>query len=247
MTRKPVPDPRTVARNIPGVFDSIFPQLTPSVIAHFNQTAESSNCNPVPLEMVQESKLQKAMLFELGFAVGETLLATSSDIDWSDCVQVSVARQRRYFDAEIPNEITELDRRIAEMVGNNIASMILELALERGHSITAAPLIPGFQWIASGQGDFAAGPTLIEVKCSNKNFSASDYRQIVMYWLLSFSASVEVERNRPEWSEGILLNPRSGKYVALRFDDFLHVISAGRTKVEILQLFSSMVGTRDLK
>ncbi len=66
-----------------------------------------------------------------------------------------------------------------------------------------------------------------------------------MYWLLSFAASVE--RNCAEWSEGVLLNPRSAKYVVLKFDDFLRVISGGRTKVEILQLFSSMVGTRDVK
>lgn len=244
MTRNLMPDPRTVSRDIPGVFESIFPQLTPSVVAHFNQTAERSTCNRVPLEMVRESKLQRAMLFELGFAVSETLLA-GSDIDWSDCLRISIARQRRYFDAEIPNELTDLDRSIAEMVGSNIASMISELAAARGHFISAAPHIPGFQWISSGHGDFAAGPTLIEVKCSNKNFSTADYRQIVMYWLLSFSASVET--NSLGWSEGILLNPRTANYVSLSFDEFLHVISAGRTKVEILQLFSAMVGTRDLK
>lgn len=244
MTRKPAYDPRTVARDIPGVFDSIFPQLTPGVVAHFNLTAESSQCNPVPSELVQESKLQRAMLFELGFAVGEQLLA-GNDIDWDDCLQVAIARQRRHFDARIPDVITKFDRRVAEMVGSNIASMISELAAERGQVITTAPAVPGFQWVSSGRGDFAAGPTLIEVKCSSRNFSASDYRQIVMYWLLSFAASVESDC--VEWSEGILLNPRSANFVVLKFDAFLHVISAGRTKVEILQLFSSMIGTRGVK
>ena len=244
MIRKPATDPRTVARDIPGVFDSIFPQLTPSVVAHFNRTSESSQCGPVPIELLQGSKLQKAMLFELGFAIGEQRVA-GNDVDWDDCVRTSIARQRRYFDANIPTEFTAVDRHIAEMVGGNIAKMISELAERRGQHITTAPSIPGFQWVASGQGDFAVGTTLIEVKCSNRSFSASDYRQIVMYWLLSFAASVESECI--EWSEGILLNPRSAIYVALKFDEFLYAISAGRTKVEILQLFTTMVGTRDVK
>ncbi|CAH1188947.1 conserved hypothetical protein [Candidatus Nitrotoga sp. BS] len=244
MTHNPVNDPRTVARNIPGVFDSLFPQLTPSIVAHFNRTAQVSLCAPIPIKMVQESKLLKAMLFELGFTVGEKQLA-GNKFDWDDCLRIAIARQKRYFDAQVPSELTKLDKQVAEMTGNNIATMIKELAAERKHPIRSAPAVSGFQWISSGHGDFAIGPTLIEVKCSSGNFSAPDYRQIVMYWLLSFSASVE--DNRAEWSEGILLNPRSAKYVAFELDDFLRVISGGRTKVEILQLFSSMVGTRDVK
>lgn len=244
MTRNSASDPRTVARNIPGAFDSLFPQLTPSVVAHFNRTAQLSLCTPIPIEMVQESKLNKAMLFELGFTVGEKLL-TGNSFDWDDCLRIAIVRQQRYFDAQVPSEITKLDKQVAEMTGRNIAAMTKELAAERDHSIRQSPTVPGFQWISSGHGDFGIGSTLIEVKCSSGNFSAPDYRQVVMYWLLSFAASVE--NNHSEWSEGVLLNPRSAKYVAFKFDNFLRVISGGRTKVEILQLFSSMVGTRDVK
>lgn len=244
MAHSPANDPRTVARNMPGVFDSLFPQLTPSVVAHFNRTAQVSPCEPVPIEMVQKSKLHKAMLFELGFTIGETLLAGNS-IDWDGCLQIAIARQKRYFDAQVPSELTKHDKQVAEMTGRNISTMIRKLAAELDHPIKPAPVISGFQWISSGHGDFVIDQTLIEVKCSSGNFSAPDYRQVVMYWLLSFAASVE--NNRSEWAKGVLLNPRSAKYVAFEFDNFLRVISGGRTKVEILQLFSSMVGTRDVK
>lgn len=244
MNLKQASDPRTVARDIPGVFDSIFPQLTPSVVAHFNRTATRSLCDPIPRELVQESELKRAMLFELGFTVGEKLLA-GKNIDWDDCLRIAISRQRRYFDAQIPNELTKFDQQLAESVGKNIATMMSRLAVEREYPVRLAPTVPGFQWISSGHGDFSIGQTLIEVKCSSGNFSAPDYRQIVMYWLLSFAASVEC--NGTEWIEGVLLNPRSAKYVAMKFDDFLHVISGGRSKVEILQLFSSMVGTRNMK
>lgn len=244
MTRLPMHDPRTVARDIPGIFDSIFPQLTPGIVAHFNRTMESSECEAIPIALVQESKLQKAMLFELGFAVGEKLLA-GNNIDWDECLRIATARQRRHFDAQLPTSITTLDMHIAETVGKNIYYMLSELSASRRQPVMLSLTIPGFQWISSGQGDFAIGPTLIEVKCNSRNFSSSDYRQIVMYWLLSFAASVESDSL--EWSDAVLLNPRSTYYVEFDFDEFLDVISSGRTKIEILGLFYSMVGTREIR
>ena len=89
---------------------------------------------------------------------------------------------------------------------------------------------------------FSLGRTLIEVKCTAKRFSSSDYRQVAIYWLLSFAAAVEGRGE--EWQDFVLLNPRSGQTVSMRFDAFLAVISSGRTKVDILQLFQSLVGSR---
>ncbi|MDG2537782.1 hypothetical protein P5Y53_08930 [Dyella jiangningensis] len=237
----PTPDPRTVAREIPGLFDSVFPQLTPGVVAHFNRTSQPFECDPVPLKLIQSTTLGKAMLFELGFAVGEALLA-NGDFEWGRCVEVAVARQRRHFDAKLPSQITAVDEEVALRVGQNLRWMMQALATELQARIVVAPAIPGFQWVASGSGDFSIGPTLIEVKCSSRNFSAADYRQIVMYWLLSFSATLATDHT--EWEEGILLNPRSGRLVRFEFDELLHVIGAGRSKVEMLQQFQSMVGTR---
>ncbi|MDO3517745.1 hypothetical protein [Ralstonia pseudosolanacearum] len=178
------------------------------------------------------------MLFELGVAAGEMLLCAGI-IDWDECKRVTLARQRRYFDAVAPDQITEVDLVIAEKVGRNLEEMIRGLSAERGQSVSIAPLIPGLRWISSGRGDFAVGPSIVEVKCTNKNFAAADYRQIVFYWLLSYAAALE--KHGKEWSEGILLNPRSGQYVTFDFDEILHVISAGRTKIEVLQVFLSMV------
>lgn len=244
MPRMPTHDPRTVAREIPGLFDSIFPQLTPGVVGHFNRTSESGDCEPVSQELIQSATLGKAMLFELGYAVGEVLLI-EGDIDWDQCIQIALARQRRHFDAKLPDRVESVDKAASLHVGENLAYMMRALAAEIDGPIVSSPMIPGFQWVASGHGDFSINSTLIEVKCSNKNFSAADYRQVVMYWLLSFSAALEgVEA---EWTDGILLNPRAGKLVRFKFDELLHVISAGRSKVEILQLFQSMVGTRGVR
>jgi hypothetical protein len=238
MMLKLLHDPRTVARDVPGLFDAVFPQLTSGVVTYFNKKRIAADVTPVAADLIAQSKLQKAMLFELGVAAGEMLLSVDI-IDREECKRVALARQRRHFDAVLPNEISDVDRTIAEQVGRNIATMISGLSVERGQTVTVAPLIPGLRWISSGRGDFSAGPSLVEVKCANKNFSAADYRQIVLYWLLGYAAALE---NRgQEWSEGILLNPRSGKYVAFDFDELLHVISAGRTKVEVLQVFASMV------
>jgi hypothetical protein len=84
---------------------------------------------------------------------------------------------------------------------------------------------------------------LIEVKCTNKHFSSSDYRQIVIYWLLSYFSAIE--RDDEEWSHGVLINPRMNLSVRFSFDELIRIIAADRSKVDILELFSSMIVSRD--
>lgn len=107
------------------------------------------------------------------------------------------------------------------------------------------PHIAGLEWIASGYGDFALGAKLIEVKCTTKRFSSPDYRQVAIYWLLSYAASIEGRGN--EWRDLVLFNPRSGETVSMEFDAFLSIISGGRTKVDLLQLFKTLVGSRQVR
>ena len=89
------------------------------------------------------------------------------------------------------------------------------------------------------RGDFALGEDIIEVKCTNKHFSSADYRQVVMYWLLSYAAAVE--RGGREWVGGILVNPRLNLIVKFKFDDLIEIIGASRSKVELVEIFSSII------
>ena len=235
-------DPRTVARDIPGVFDEVFPQLTPGIVAYFNKSALTVPILPLQQDFLHRSMLQRAMLFELGYTVGERLLGGADGIDWPSCFEETLRRQRVYFDAELPDQLTEVDQLLAETVGKNLASTMTEISRSSGRSIVIRPRIPGLEWIANGYGDFSLGATLVEVKCTVKRFSSADYRQIAIYWLLSFAASIEGRGD--EWQDFVLLNPRSGAMVSMKFDGFLSIISSGRTKVEILQQFQSLVGSR---
>ena len=241
MTRlRPLPrDPRTVARDIPSIIDALFPQLASGVIMHLNNSSRNVLlCEAVSEELIQSSKLQHAMLFELAFAVGEQSLAGEDDIDWDSALASAVRRQRRHFDAKLPETLESVDKEIASQVGENLSLMVEDVAA--AHSIEASPAIPGYQWISSGNGDFAAGPKLIEVKCTGKRFGASDYRQILIYWLLSYAASLEGKGE--EWTFGVLLNPRRNELVEVRFDDLIETVGAGRSKVDVLELFSWLVG-----
>ncbi|MFL7962090.1 hypothetical protein ACEI36_07540 [Pseudomonas kielensis] len=231
-------DPRTVARNIPGILSAVFPRLTPGIVALYNKSAEGYEVTAVPLEKIKESQLQKSFLFEVGFAVGEQLLSHSA-FDWNQCLKIAMDRQSRFFDVVPPKYISEADKQIAWSVGENLATMVREVALKNNSSYGAAPVIPGYRWISSGYGDFSAGSTLIEVKCIATNFSAADYRQIAMYWLLSYSAAVEV--GDIEWRSCYLLNPRMVQTVKVNFDEFISLVSGGRSKAEILQVFSAIL------
>lgn len=234
-------DPRTVARDIPGIFDEVFPQLTPGIVMHFNLQAEIVPVRDLPEPLLAASKLQRAMLFELAYSVAENILRGDA-IDWLSCFKVTLKRQRAYFDARLPDQFDEADKDVAELVGRNLAETLQRMSTSSGQMLVMRPSIPGFEWIASGNGDFALGENLIEVKCTAKRFSASDYRQVAIYWLLSYAAAIEGRGT--EWKEFVLFNPRSGARVTSGFDKFLAVISSGRTKVDILQLFQSLVGSR---
>lgn len=245
--RLPAKDPRTVARDIPGIFDALFPQLIPGIVAHFNRKAISfADCIALPDELLRASDLNRAMLFEVAFARGEQLIAGIEEADWDACLKIAAERQRRHFDAKLPDALAAADKIVADWVAENLVSMLNQIQVTaKGHLLVRSPKIPGYQWIASGSGDFSLGTRLIEVKCTNKRFSASDYRQIVMYWLLSYASAIE--NGTPEWTNGILINPRLNYVLELSFDEIVAVIGAGRSKIELLQLFSSIVGECSLR
>ncbi len=238
-------DPRTVARDIPGIFDALFPQLVPGLVMHLNREAFAiTGCEPVSLALISASKLQHAMLFEVAIAAGEQLLA-NEPINWEHTLEIAVRRQRRYFDAKLPRGLDEADKEVATLVADNLVRMLGTLQKKFDGTLTQSPRIPGYQWISSGTGDFSIDRRLIEVKCTNKAFSSSDYRQVMMYWLLSYAASVE--GSGTEWSEIILLNPRLNTVIKISVGDLIDVIAAGRSKVDLLQLFASMASSHNAK
>jgi hypothetical protein len=237
-------DPRTVARDIPGVFDAIFPQLTPGVVAHFNREAAYKEIEPIDSSLIAASGLQAAMLAELSFALAEAELLGKRE-DWDSCLHSAVGRQRRYYDAVIPAVLTDEDKDAASALARNLVIMVEQMAADIGRAHRLAPRIPGFQWIATGAGDLAIGSVLLEVKFGSRKFSSADYRQVVIYWLLMYLNSLETDS--PVWSEFVLLNPRLGRSVRVKIGSFLSLISGGRAMIEIAQSFETLVSTRGEK
>lgn len=233
---------RPLARDIPGLLEPLFPHLISGVVAHFNRKGYAAkDCAAVPAELIAASALQHAMLFELAVAVAEDLLA-SGETDWDRSLHLAVERQRRHFDAQIPSSLSQCDKTAASAVAHNLVAILRQLQAEASDAeLVRSPAIPGYRWIASGVGDFSIANSLIEVKCSSRPFSSADYRQIVMYWLLGFSASIE--SGAPEWRDGVLVNPRLNRIVRLPFDQIIDVVGAGKSKVDLLQIFSSVVGS----
>ena len=60
-------------------------------------------------------------------------------------------------------------------------------------------------------------------------------RQILMYWLLYYAASIE--HGSDEWSNCVLVNPRLNRLVELSFNEIIGQIAAGRSKIELLEVF----------
>lgn len=178
------------------------------------------------------------MLFELGIAVGESLLAGEPNVDWDKCLLKASGRQQRYYDAEVPDHLELVDKEIASLVGNNLFAMLSAISVAEASTITIQPRIAGYRWIASGAGDFATRESIIEVKCSSKRFSTADYRQILIYWLLAYIESLE--KDFPYWTTGILLNPRLNFAVKLNFSEFIPLVALGKSSIEIVESFAAI-------
>lgn len=234
-------DPRTIARNVSGIFDATFPQLAPAIVAHFNRSysRQIGGVAPVTADTLDESDLQRAMLFELAIAAAEQLLNGPGTINWKQCLQEAGNKQRKYFDAEVPTSLGNSDKVVAQQVAHNLIAGLSEIAQKDQQSVRSTPKIPGFRWISSGTGDFATDRTIIEVKCSSKPFSTADYRQIVIYWLLKQIHAVE--NGLTYWRTGVLVNPRSGRLVEFSFDELINLIAPNHAAGAVLDAFRSII------
>lgn len=238
--RLPFRDPRTVARDIPGVLDVLFPRLSGGLVAALNRDAfHYSELVPVPSELVKQSQLQKAMLFELALARAELILEGYTEPDWDECIAIALERQSRHYDARKPDGIKETDQLVAGYAAQNLVSMLERASRSQGSPIVPRPVIPGLGWIASGTGDFAIGGVLVEVKHTDRNFLAGDFRQVLMYWLLKY-ASV-VESDDAVWTDCLLINPRRNSGLAVNFDKLLQSASSNSNRVELCEMLRSIL------
>ncbi len=242
LRRLPFRDPRTVARDIPGVLDVLFPRLSGGLVASLNRTAFTfEGLAAVPDELVEQSALQKAMLFELAIARAERLLSGTLEPDWDDCLQVAAKRQGRHYDAKVPAAIAECDRQVAEHSAQNLVAMLRRVQGQHPKfKLEASPAIPGMGWVATGEADFSLGSILIEVKHTDRNFVSGDFRQVLMYWVLKYASSIEGELD--VWSDCLLLNPRRNSALLVNFDKLLRSASASASRVEVYELLRSIVG-----
>ncbi len=242
LRRLPFRDPRTVARDIPGVLDVLFPRLSGGLVASLNRKMFSfPEIVPIADELVEQSHLQRSMVFELAIARAEIILGAEPEPSWDDCLRVAADRQRRYYDARIPTRLEPCDLDVAFHAANNLITMLT--SVQRQHPdmhLERNPVIPGLGWIASGNGDFSLGQILVEVKHTDRNFVAGDFRQVLMYWLLKYAASIE--RNDLIWSDCLLLNPRRNSGLLINFDYLLQSASPSASRVELFELLRFIVG-----
>ena len=241
LRRLPFRDPRTVARDIPGVLDVLFPRLTGGLVASLNRGMFAfAEIAPVPDELIERSRLQKAMLFELAMVRAEIILDGKGEPSWDDCLKLSIDRQRRHYDAQVPVRLEQCDLDVASHAANNLITMLT--SVQRQHpnmQVQRSPVIPGLGWIASGVGDFSLGPVLVEVKHTDRNFVSGDFRQVLMYWLLKYAASIE--KHDVVWSDCLLLNPRRNSGLLVNLDYLSRSASESSSRVELFELLRSIV------
>ncbi|RWU12908.1 hypothetical protein EGC76_01450 [Pseudidiomarina gelatinasegens] len=229
-----------MARDIPGFFDILLPSLTRSVVAGFNRRAfQVPASEKINLDDLARSKLQPSMLFELAYSRADQLL--NNHDNWQDVIQSALSKQKRYFDYRETPSPSDEDLDFSGAVAKRIIGGLEFIRhTYRSDSLVIAPKIPGMHWIASSYGDFALDDHLIEIKCSARNFSRADYKQLVIYWLLLLADS-RVHSSKPP-NFGVLFNPRLNLITTFGFEELIDIAGAGMNCVELLGLFESLIG-----
>lgn len=240
--RLPFRDPRTVARDIPGILDILFPRLNGGLVASLNRKAFTfQGLTAVPDQLIEQSGLQKAMLFELAVVRAESILDGQDEPDWHECLQNAVKRQSRHYDSKVPDQIGDCDQQVAEHAASNLVAMLHRIQAQHPSAeLEFSPIIPGMGWIASGRADFAVGKVLIEVKHTDRNFVSADFKQVLIYWILKYASSLKGDADT--WSDCLLLNPRRNSALFFNFSKLLFSASASLSRVEIYELFRSITG-----
>lgn len=246
-SRIPIRDPRSVSRDIPGILDMIFPRLSGGFVASLNKGIFSfGGVDPISSNLIEKSKIQKSILFELSTVRAERILSGRGSMDWGDCLLSALDRQKRYYDVREPSVLESVDCEIASQACDNLIKMVRHLeSMYSNYPLEIAPRIPGLGWIATGNGDFSVGPLLVEVKHTDRNFISSDYRQVLMYLMLKYARFLE--KNEPCWNEVALINPRRGCGVIAKFDLLLKSSLPEVGRVGIISSLAEIVGRNFMK
>lgn len=103
--RLPRRDPRTVAREIPGVMEALLPQLTPSVVRYLNGTF-SYTCggHKIAKAAFEGINTQHSLLFEISYEIGESLLLSEEKPDFDLCIDRAVERQKNILTFPHPKQ-----------------------------------------------------------------------------------------------------------------------------------------------
>jgi len=243
VTRSPLIDPRSVAREVPGLFEIVFPGLTPGLVAHLNATSRGLDGVPLDDEDVRDTKLTAALLFEVTCVRVDRLFEMDHEAGSpQSCLAEAWRRQSRFYDVKRVDSISDHDWSVAKSVADSLHDALLETSRASGQPVVVRPPVPGCQWIGNSCGDYAIGDCIVEVKCISGNFSGADYRQVLIYWMLSLLA--DVEGCGKVWKNAILINPRRKLLVDLDLSRFLTIVGRGATHIEMMQRFLSVVGER---
>lgn len=228
-------DPRTIAREMVGLMDSLFPHLLPGVVVHLlrNSAYTSDTWDYVDEGAIAASKVSHAMLFETSVVIAESMLFSGADYEWSRVLQVAQTRQSKFFDARPVSKLSDPEKAVVEKVACNLARMLGEIRERSSQELVREARIPGCGWVSPGSVDFAVGDTLIEVKCSASRFQSPDLRQVLIYWLLSYVYALEHEGTF--WRRGVLLNPRINLVLKFDLEELAAIASGGRSNLELAQ------------
>lgn len=171
-------------------------------------------------------------LFAAGIRFGCPLAELSMGVV-DECVEFAFnhIKTMREYNREDPRKPGQAGMVEAYDIAERLNSFRRRLALSE---LVVFPSLPGCGWVDSCHADLFAGGILFEVKAGDRHFHSSDFRQLLCYCALNFSAK------RYDIDNVCLVNPRTGRYIGEQLERLCQRTS-GRPAVEILSEIVSYI------
>lgn len=118
----------------------------------------------------------------------------------------------------------------AASIGNRLVEAIPEY-LPKQDIFQHRPRLRGLGALTDCYADMAFGTTLVEVKSGERNLRSIDFRQIIIYYVLSSM------REEGSYNYCYIVNPRQGYRIFFNFDSLIAAVSA-KPPVEFVAGFS---------
>ncbi len=251
---------RTFVSSFSGFWEELLPLLTPKFVHLFNDGFRRNlnddggrEVHEVP--RVAESDSDPAFIAEFAYYLARVAAEHGIDTDlaFGDEEKRAVAERDALAAVDSRQSLAQASPqpRVAVPLTSNELSEAQALARNYtyffehlkapGKQVYFQYPVPGAGFISTCYADLIVASSIFEIKTVTRNLGRRDIRQLFVY--LALQSQTEEQR----WRTGGFFNPRRATFFEFEVDEFVPLISGGKSSVESFRELLEFVSSRDIQ